>query len=56
MYDLEALRRRIKKSGAEAVINDLTNNKFSEESIKEMSENHILRDGYPNLSLIYSLV
>ena len=55
MYNLETLRRRVKKNGAEAVINDLVNNKFSEESITQMTENHILCDGYPNLSLIYSL-
>jgi len=56
MYNLEALRRRVRKNGVDAVINDLLNNQFSEESISQMTKDHILCDGYPNLSLIYSLV
>ncbi len=56
MYSVEALQRKIKKEGVDKTIHDLSNATFSEDVKIKLHDSCILINGYPNLSLIYSLV
>ena len=55
MYDLGTIKRKIKKDGVDSVISDISSDNFSETIKKDLSDCNIFVDGYPNLSLIYSL-
>lgn len=55
MYDLSSVRRKIKKEGVDNFISELVSENFSENIKKDLSDCNIFVDGYPNLSLIYSL-
>ena len=56
MYDLASVQRKIKKEGVDKLIFDISSENFSEDSKKELSKCGIFSNGYPNLSLIYSLI
>lgn len=56
MYDVDSIKRKVKKEGVDKTILDLLSGNFSDEQKKELSDSHILCNGYPNLSAIYSLV
>ena len=57
MYNLNDLREKAKKEGLQAVIEYLTSDNISTEEKEFLKEKHILSpEGYPCLSLIYSLV
>ena len=47
--------RKIKKDGVDSVISEISSDNFSETIKKDLSDCNIFVDGYPNLSLIYSL-
>lgn len=55
MYDLDAVRRKVRKEGVDKTISDLTSENFSDEAKESLSHFGVFLDGYPNLSLIYSL-
>ena len=55
MYNLEAVRRKIKKEGIDKTIFDLSAGNFSEDAKAELGKLNIFTNGYPNLSVIYSL-
>ena len=55
MYTIESVKRKIKKEGIDQTIRDLSYGNFSEDVKKELNNSHIFCDGYPNLSVIYSL-
>lgn len=56
MYSVEALQRKIKREGVDKAIEDLSNGTFSESVKEQFHDAYIFSSGYPNLSLIYSLV
>ena len=58
MDNLEDLKKVAHEDGIDTVIKYLSSlDNFSEEEISSLKEQHILsEDGYPCLSLIYSLV
>ena len=55
MYNLEAVRRKIKRDGIDKLILDLSSETLSDDAKRELSSCNILTNGYPNLSVIYSL-
>lgn len=55
MYDLNAVKRKIKKDGINKFIFDLSFGIFPEEVEENLINLGILSNGYPNLSFIYSL-
>ena len=55
MYDLGTVKRKIKKEGVDNLIFELSSEDFSETVKKDLTACNILVDGFPNLSLIYSL-
>lgn len=55
MYDLAAVARKVKKDGVEEVINILLSGKLSDNIKTQLTSCGIFINGYPNLSLIYSL-
>ena len=55
MYDLGTIKRKIKKDGVDSVISEISSEDFSETVKKDLTACNILVDGFPNLSLIYSL-
>lgn len=55
MYNLDSVLRRIKKEGVDKLISDISSENFSEDAKEELSRCGIISNGYPNLSLIYSL-
>ena len=55
MYDLGTVKRKIRKEGVDNLISELSSENFSEDIKRELAECSVLVDGYPNLSLIYSL-
>lgn len=56
MYDLEALKRKINKEGLSATIRDLSSDTLSDDAKIQLESEYILINGFPNLSLISSLV
>lgn len=55
MYDLNALRRRVRKEGVELVICELCSENFPKEAKEQLTKDNVFVDGYPNLSLLYSM-
>lgn len=55
MYDLNAVRRRIRKEGVDNLIFDLSSESLDIDVKKELSDCGIIVNEFPNLSLIYSL-
>lgn len=55
MYDLGSIKRKIKKEGVDNLIVELSSDNFSEDIKKDLSNCNVFVNGYPNLSLIYSL-
>ena len=56
MYNLDAVKRKIEKDGIDNLIRDLSSANFSDDAKRELSAYDIFTNGYPNLSVIYSLV
>lgn len=55
MYDFNALRRRLQKEGIAAVVSELCSEDFPEEAKVQLAKDNVFVDGYPNLSLLYSI-
>ncbi len=55
MYDLGTVKRRISEKGVDTFISEISSENFSETIKKDLSDCNVFVDGYPNLSLIYSL-
>lgn len=55
MYDLGSVKRKIRKEGVDRLISELSSGNFSEDIKRDLADCNVLLDGYPNLSLIYSL-
>ena len=55
MYDLNAVKRKIRKVGIDQFILDLSSKNLSDDAKRELSKYDIITNGYPNLSVIYSL-
>lgn len=55
MYDIEALRRKIAKEGLQETLKCLASPDLPESIKKDLTKNHILVGGYPNVELICSL-
>jgi hypothetical protein len=56
MYTLETLRKILSEEGTDNFIMCLTSGELTQEHINQLTDLHILRDGYPNLSVIYSII
>ena len=56
MYDLNSVRRKINKEGVDNFISDLSSENLNKDVKNDLSICGILVNGYPNLSLIYSLI
>lgn len=52
MYDKESVARRINDIGVRPFVRDISSDDFSKEIAKDLEEIHILRNGYPCLSVI----
>ena len=55
MYNLDAVARKVKKEGVDAVINVLSSENLSDTMKTQLTNCGVLINGYPNLSLLYSL-
>lgn len=55
MYNLDTVKRKIKKEGAESFIAEIISGNLPEDIMQELSHCNIISGGYPNLSFIYSL-
>ena len=55
MYDLDSLKRRIKKYGVTRIIEELSHTRFNENVMKQLEKANIFIDGDLNVSLIRSL-
>jgi hypothetical protein len=56
MYTLDTLRNTLTEDGIESFITSLANGSHTKETIEQLTDLNILCNGYPNLSLIYTLV
>ena len=52
----DAFKRLVNKKGVEYAIQTLSSPNLPEETKADLAKKHYLVDGYPNLSLIYSLI
>ena len=55
MYDVDSLRRKVKKIGVTRTIEELTNARFSDSVMKQLEDAHIFINGTLNITLIRSL-
>lgn len=55
-YSEDAFKRLVNKKGVEYAIQTLSSPNLPEETKDDLAKKHYLVDGYPNLSLIYSLI
>lgn len=55
MYTLESVTRRIRSIGAHAFIEFLHTTTLSEDVTAQLEDIHIMKDGIPCVSIIYSL-
>lgn len=52
MYNKESVARRINDIGVRPFVAQISSDKFSKEIAKDLEKIHILRNGYPCLSVI----
>ena len=52
MYTYDSVKRKINKEGLTATIRDLASDTLPDDAKMQLEAQHILVDGFPNLSLI----